>query len=313
MEMNDNKKFIITIDTEADNQWDISHKCTTENAKYLFRFQELAEKYNFKPVYLTTYEMANDDLFVEYFRKKQNENLCEIGMHLHAWNTPPEYKLESKTKERSYLLEYPIDIMEKKIENLDLLLTDKFVIKPVSHRSGRWAINNEYLNLLKKYGYKIDCSVTPNINWKNSLGETGIPGSDYRKCPKKPYMINDGILEVPMTIRKIHIFRKNKVESLKGFIKEFGHFVLGKKQWVRPDKTFTKEEIIKLIDNCNKNNEYIMFMIHSSELMPGGSPNFITNSDIEKLYSLIEQIFMYIYSLGYTGTTLRDYYSGRYR
>ena len=38
------KKFIITIDTEGDNQWDPHADCTTENARYLPRFQELAEK-----------------------------------------------------------------------------------------------------------------------------------------------------------------------------------------------------------------------------------------------------------------------------
>ena len=39
------KDFLITIDTEADNQWDFDHEISTENAKFLPRFQELAEKY----------------------------------------------------------------------------------------------------------------------------------------------------------------------------------------------------------------------------------------------------------------------------
>ena len=44
------KVFLITIDTEGDNLWnvsDIHQDITTENAKYLFRFQELCEKYGF--------------------------------------------------------------------------------------------------------------------------------------------------------------------------------------------------------------------------------------------------------------------------
>ena len=32
--MNKKKVLLITIDTEADNQWDNSHKCTTNNTKY---------------------------------------------------------------------------------------------------------------------------------------------------------------------------------------------------------------------------------------------------------------------------------------
>ena len=35
-----NKYFIITIDTEADNQWDLDNKITTKNSHFLPRFQE---------------------------------------------------------------------------------------------------------------------------------------------------------------------------------------------------------------------------------------------------------------------------------
>ena len=60
------KSFIITIDTEGDNQWNTKQACYTENAKYIPRFQELCEKYGFKPTWLTNYEMARDPFYVEY-------------------------------------------------------------------------------------------------------------------------------------------------------------------------------------------------------------------------------------------------------
>ena len=303
-----NKYFFVTIDTEADNQWDKNHECSTNNAKYLPRFQELAEKYNFKPVWLTTYEMANDSFFVDYFKEKQNRNLCEIGMHLHAWNTPPDYNLNTQTDERSYLIEYPINIMEKKIKNLDELLTNKFNKKPISHRAGRWAMNNDYFKLLSKYGYKIDCSVTPHVNWKSQLGESGIPGSNYEKCPEKDYYINNKILEMPVTIRKIHIFDLNRIKNIKNFCGETIRFIKGRNQWIRPDNTFSAIGIKKIIKKCSKKDKYVMFMIHSSELMPACSPNFKTKKDIERLYTVIDDIFKYSKKKGYNGITLREYY-----
>ena len=307
--MKNNKVFLITIDTEADNQWDINHECSTINSMFLPRFQELAEKYGFKPTWLTTYEMANDENFVKYFKNKQDNGLCEIGMHLHAWNTPPFFKLETKTKERSYLIEYPINIMEEKIKNLDRLLMDKFKVKPISHRSGRWAINDEYLKLLSKYDYKIDCSVTPHINWSRALGETGMSGSNYTNYSEQAFSINDTIMEVPMSIRKIRCLDIKKIKSIKKLIREIQFLILGKKQWVRPDSSFSIKGIKKVIDKCNTNNEYVMFMIHSSELMPNGSPNFKSEDDIEKLYGIIEEIFRYVRELGYVGKTLREYYT----
>lgn len=306
MENVDKKYFIITIDTEADNQWDDSHECSTENVKFLPRFQELAEKYGFKPTWLTTYEMASDDDFVKYFKKKQDKKMCEIGMHLHAWNTPPEYKLDSKTKERSYLIEYPIEIMEKKIKNIDNLLTQKFGVKPVSHRAGRWAMNEDYFKLLEKYKYKVDCSVTPHINWHHSLGETGISGSDYSNYDEKPYFINN-ILEVPMTIRNIHQLQFDRIKSIRSVAGELKRFIKGRNQWMRPDKNLNYSGLKKLINSCAKKNEYIMFMIHSSELMPGGSPNFKNEDSIEKLYVIIEKCFKYAKELGYVGCTLHEY------
>lgn len=54
------KKFIITIDTEGDGQWNPEAPCSTANAKYIPRFQELSEKYGFYPTWLTNYEMVND-------------------------------------------------------------------------------------------------------------------------------------------------------------------------------------------------------------------------------------------------------------
>ena len=51
-----------------------------------------------------------------------------------------------------------------------------------------------------------------------------------------------------------------------------------------------------------------MFMIHSSELMPGGSPNFKDEKSIEDLYNETEKLFKYAKSKGYIGITLREYY-----
>ena len=91
------KKFLISIDTEGDNlwAWKTGDKITTENARFLPRFQELCEKYGFKPTYLTNHEMANDPFFVRYFKQRNLSGKCEIGMHLHAWNSPPNYDLIS--------------------------------------------------------------------------------------------------------------------------------------------------------------------------------------------------------------------------
>lgn len=307
------KNFLITIDTEADNQWDFDHKISTENSRFLPRFQELSEKYGFKPTWLTNYEMAKDDFFFHYMKEKQDDDLCEIGMHLHAWNTPPEYSLKKTQRERDYLIEYPVQVMDAKIATMTELIEQKFGKCPISHRSGRWTTNQVYFRILKKYGYKVDCSVTPHISWSQCLGATGISGSDYSKCSEVPYYIYDGILELPMTIRHMNIFALGKNYSLGNIARELKRFLWGRNQWLRPDASLRLKPMLKLIERESKQNQYLMFMIHSSELMPGGSPNFKDEKAIEDLYKIIKEIFEYATLLGYSGKTLREYAESYYK
>ena len=93
---NDNHKpfFLITIDAEPDNLWDKPKNITSHNAEYLPRFQSLCESYGFKPTYLTDYEMSNSSTFQDFGRDIIKNKTGEIGMHLHAWNTPPIKKIQ---------------------------------------------------------------------------------------------------------------------------------------------------------------------------------------------------------------------------
>lgn len=302
------RSFIITIDTEADNQWDVNHPITTENARYLPRFQELCEKYGFKPVWLTNYEMANDDFFVSYMKPKQDKGLCEIGMHLHAWYTPPQYSLEKINDNREYLIEYPYDIMEEKISTMTEILTEKFGKTPVSHRAGRWAMDDRYFKLLSKYGYKVDCSVTPGMDWSRHLGATGVGGSNYIDYPITPYFHESGILEVPLTIRMLHMFDIKRINTPRSLLSEVKKLMIGRIQWLRQDNAISENGNLYLVDKMNKENtDYMMFMIHSSELMPGGNPTFRDNYDIELLYDMLNHLFIRISSIGFKGKTLAEY------
>lgn len=309
------KKVIITMDTEGDNlwKWKLGDLITTQNAMYLQRFQDLCNNYSFKPVWLSNYEMIQDSRFVDFISKVEEKAEGELGMHLHAWNSPPEYKLTNiKQNGAPYLIEYPTEIMEEKIDYLTSLIKARTGIIPTSHRAGRWAMDERYFYLLIKYGYTVDCSVTPGINWCNSVGATpNAVGSDYSECNTSPYWIqfdDKKILEIPVTIRKSHkIFLSDK-RNLKNICKSAYYGVKGSYLWLRPQKDNLNQmlELIKKIE-YSKNDDYIMFMLHSSELMPGGSPNFETDLSIENLYKDLEVLFKYL-SNRFEGITLRQYY-----
>src|SRR5262249_27520587 len=60
--------FLITIDTEGDDIWGHPDRITTENSRFLPRFQRLCQEHGFKPTYLVNYEMAIDPRFQEFGR-----------------------------------------------------------------------------------------------------------------------------------------------------------------------------------------------------------------------------------------------------
>lgn len=299
--MKKKKYFIITVDTEGDNLWDYKEgdKITTYNSAYIPRFQSLCEKFGFKPVYLTNYEMAQSETFVENAKEWVSKGCCEIGVHLHAWNTPPLYDLKGPYNGNPYLIEYPTHVMYSKFETIYNLILDKFGVRPVSHRAGRWIMNNDYFKILQHFDIQVDCSFTPGINWMNIKGKT-IGGCDYTFASPNPCFVADNILEVPMTIIKSHKALGGSVlHKIKTLLK-------GELLWLRSASS-NINQMKHILDVCSKNDNYVEFMIHSSELMPGGSPYFRNSADIEQEFSAIQEIFEYAFQKGYIGCTLAEY------
>lgn len=297
--------FLITIDTEGDDLWSSPREITTRNAEYLPRFQSLCESYGLKPTYLTSYEMATDPFFQEFGKEVFNRSAGEIGMHLHAWNTPPMIALtEDDFKYRPYLIEYPENVMRDKIVTMTDLLEDVFGEKMVSHRAGRWSFNEIYARILVELEYRVDCSVTPHYSWKHTPGAPDCEGgTDYTDFPETCYFISlddiclpgeSMLLEVPMTVIQRD---RPLIGPLKG---KFNRDSLPSRalnrlfptnMWFVPDGK-NSDDLQSIMDECLRlNRDYIEFFLHSSELMPGGSPRHRQKDDIEKLYDSLEQLF----------------------
>src|SRR5688572_16675996 len=136
--------FIITIDTEGDNIWARPRKVTTENARFLPRFQSLCDAYGFKISYLVNYEMATDPYFQEFGRSVLRRGVAEIGLHVHPWDSPPIVEMGyDASLHHTYLYELSAEMIYDKVNYLTNLLSEKFDIRPISHRAGRWGFDEQ--------------------------------------------------------------------------------------------------------------------------------------------------------------------------
>lgn len=300
--------FLITIDTEGDNLWSRPREITTANSAFLERFQNLCERHGFKPVYLTNYEMALCPVFHRFLSPRLKRGTAELGMHLHAWNSPPLQPLTaSDMSEQPLLIAYPEPVLREKVAVMTKLLRERFETPVVSHRAGRWGFDGVYARALLEEGYTVDCSVTPLIDWAGRLGVEGASHwPDYSRCPHEAYFVDPAdirrpgrseLLEVPMTILPLDT---PLVRSLRPRVGSLGARVLNRfypdAEWLRPTGR-NLGEMLRVLERARVRAVeagragYAEFMLHSSEFMPGGSPTFPDAASVERLYAHLEQLF----------------------
>jgi hypothetical protein len=314
--------FIVTIDTEGDNPWARkSGPVETKNVCFLPRFQRLCERYRLRPTYVTTHEIALDPAFVAFGRDIVARDAGEIGTHPHAWNSPPIVPLtRDDDRYHPYMTEYPVRVMEEKLRALTGKLEDTFGVKMVSHRAGRWGFDPVYANLLYRLGYRVDCSVTPLISWASSKGApAGKGGPNYTRFPGDAYFPDENdisrrgalpLLEVPLTVRPKRgaIFRKWFPQRL--YAHEFSQYWIDRLcpvVWMRPSGRNLTDLLWLVEREKRRGSAYIEFMLHSCELMPGGSPVFPGARSIEKLYDDMEILFETA-TRYFSGTTLKEFH-----
>ena len=314
--------FLVTIDAEGDNLWAKPRTVTTRNAQSLPRFQTLCEKYGLRPTYLTNWEMANCDAFREFGKYVLARDAAEIGMHLHAWNSPPIVPLTADDDEYApYLIEYPADQIRQKVATMTAKLEETFGVKMVSHRAGRWSFNETYARALVENGYSVDCSVTPHVSWRFCKGDPSREGgTDYTGFPESEYFIDlsdirrsgdSPLLELPVTIVRTRQYPR-LVESLRSRLSAsfYGTVIMRRLfpsyLWLMPTGTNGDALLHVLSIATQQRRPYIELALHSSELMPGGSPKLMTPQSIDALYRNLERLFDAARNT-FEGLTLAEY------
>jgi hypothetical protein len=304
-------KFILTIDTEADNQWNHGIPLTTRNIRNIPRFQELSEKYSIKPTYLVTSEICEDPYSKNIFNSYLKKRTIEIGAHLHVWTTPPFEDFDGlrfNDKYHAFASELNKCLLDKKIEKLTSQIKENFGIQPKSFRSGRFGFDSTCADLLVKYGYLVDSSVTPNINWSQHKGlPNGKGGPNFVGFPNKHnYLISEGkkLLEVPVTILPTKwpfTFNQNALElyinSEDSLLKKiFRRMVFGEQPvWLRPYPWIDIKILKNIVSRAQKGSlEFITMMFHSSEIMEGCSPYRKNKKEIEIFFSLLDKFFIFL-------------------
>lgn len=297
--------FVATVDTEGDDIWSRPDVISTENARHLPRFQALCERFGIRPVYLVAHEMAVCPRFRRFGRALVRRGAAEIGAHPHPWSSPPLADLTGDDRRHlPYLTDYDAATIAAKLARLTGTIADAFGGPPVSHRAGRWGFDGRVAAALPPLGYRIDCSVTPHIDWRGVPGAPGgAGGPDYRGFPERPYFL-DGeniarpgtgpLLEVPVTVRTFGgplaaLLRRPFARG--SLPRRVVNRIAPEEAWLRPDG-LAPDRLARLLLACRAAGmPHAQFMIHSSELMPGGHPALPDAAAIDRIYAQMERLF----------------------
>jgi hypothetical protein len=314
----------MTIDTEADNQWDHGRGLTVENLRAVPRFQELCRRYGIKPTYLVTSEICEDSFAREIFSDYIDSDEAEIGAHLHSWTTPPFLNREGfryNDKNHAFASELPEDLLANKLRYLTDQIGTAFGRRPTSFRSGRYGFNENVARALANNEYLVDSSVTPYISWAAFKGVPGSGGGpDFMKKRPSPYNYTFGsksLLEIPVTIlpTKFPLKRNDRLSDFyfsnvnNSFILRSFRSLFFRYQpvWLRPYPWMTYQQLEDLLKEAQYLNlPFMVMMFHSSELMPDCSIYRADSEAVEKLYELLESFFVLLTYNSITSVTLTE-------
>lgn len=325
--------LIITVDTEADNQWRRPSPTTTQNIRFIPRFQALCDRFAFKPTYLAGYLAANDAEFQNVICAYQESRRAEIGAHLHPWATPPvDRSVEGDERHHPFPHELPADLFEAKLAMLTDAVEKAAGRAPTSYRAGRFGFTGLQIAPLLSAGYVVDCSVTPYVSHAHLSGLSGGRGGpDFRAARPGPYYPDSddctrpgqsSLLEVPVTILfprwPSRSWRACQDWQVRGagrpanrLIGRLGHGP----RWLRPWRNTRAAGLIRIYRAARTLAlPCVEMMFHSSELMPGGSPEFPDRAAVERLYGVLEKTFAFMAADGCRSVTLTQFarnFSGR--
>lgn len=320
-------KIIITVDTEADRAWTApTDDLSIDNLRFVPRFQALCERYGMKPTYLCTYEVVTSKVFEETILSYQRRGAAEIGAHLHPWTNPPflggpDIANVDRSEYPAYPSELPVSSLRAKLEVLTKAI-NAHGVTPTSYRAGRWGFSKEHIPILLQLGYTVDCSVTPHVDRSTYKGVSRF-GPDFRSATSAaPYELssNDvcaegdsGLYEVPVTILHTSALMRRS-ESFRRLFRRFRRTLPVRiinralnlePTWFRPYPYLTARHMQKVYETAVALRLPAMeMMLHSSELMPGGSRSFRTDDAIEKMYKMLESTLRALHRSGCEGATL---------
>lgn len=185
----------VAVDAEEDFDWTRPLHGTPHSTECMRRIDELEPLFGAVgavPTYLLTYPLLDDMEVVRLLRRQHERGLCELGVQLHSWVTPP-FEDEGRHAS-SFACNLPPELELRKAACLQAKFAERFGIAPRIYRSGRYGIGPALTRNLGALGVRVDVSLAPRSDF------SAEGGPDLWDFDCRPFWFGgpEPILEVPL-------------------------------------------------------------------------------------------------------------------
>lgn len=184
-------KLIISLDVEEEGLFSGRYPRASgvTNVAELRRLEFIPREFGFPLTLLVSHLVAQDPAACEILARWRDLYRAEIGVHLHHWSTPPFADLKLPEPVRAEKI--PLALLRDKFGHLINQIKDSLGVRPTSFRMGRFDFGPKILDLLGEFGFRVDSSVVP-LTLKGGKG--------YFLAPADPFLLTPALLEAPVTL-----------------------------------------------------------------------------------------------------------------
>jgi hypothetical protein len=306
--------LVITLDVEEEGLFSGSYPragAGVTNVAELRRLEFIPREFGFPLTLLATYPVARDEGAREVLISWRENHGAEIGAHLHPWNTPPFRDLSQP--EPLPTARMPLDLLGAKLGSLVDCLTETCGEAPRSFRMGRFDWSSGLLELLPHFGFRVDSSMVP-LTFK---GE----GPQNFLAPAEPFWVEFAaspglrLLEAPVTMVPVWAASARAWKWFAGmFPANLGEFLLSRFRLVGAagihPAWFPKASMRLAVRlHQRRGGRVLTLFLHSSELLPGGSPDFPDGPAVDRLVAKLRDFLAWLVKRNQvTGVTLSGLY-----
>jgi len=306
-------KLVISIDVEEEGLFFGRYPRTppgVSNVAELERLAFIPREFGLPLTLLVTYQVARDPAACRVLTRWRDHYGAEIGVHLHPWNTPPFLDLPGPEPIPSERL--PRELLRDKFASLLSQIENTLAAAPRSFRMGRFDAGPQVWGLLSEFGIDVDSSVVP-------LTPKDIDARHFL-APADPFALpalglgGHKLLEVPVTMVPV-------LAGTPGLLARIG--TLLPLTWsqrlqhafryvaavgVQPAWYPLASMQLAARLHRRRGGQVLTMFFHSSELKPGASRLFPTETAVNKFVGKIHRFLTWLVQSGpVQGVRLADF------